>query len=82
MRELNSFEIEFVSGGGGKGGGGGSKPRDGGGAGQPPAGTLERPTRGESVLGQQINDVAGALNSLGHWLGPAIYDVTHGSMAQ
>jgi hypothetical protein len=47
------------------------------GAGGPAAGTLSRPTRGESEYGKMVNDAAGALNSFGSWLGIAIYDMLH-----
>jgi len=43
-----------------------------------PAGTLRRPVADpESELGRQINDIAGALNDFGSWLGSSIYDWTH-----
>jgi hypothetical protein len=42
------------------------------------AGTLKRPVENpESELGKQINDIAGALNDLGRYLGGKIYDWTH-----
>lgn len=39
--------------------------------------SLARPTRGESELGRQINDIAGMLNEFGGWLGRSIYDWIH-----
>lgn len=37
------------------------------------AGTLARPTAGESEPGRIANDIAGALNAFGGWLGCKIY---------
>jgi hypothetical protein len=39
--------------------------------------SLSRPTRGESELGRQINDIAGMLNDFGGRLGRSFYDWTH-----
>lgn len=86
MRELTVSEMGFVSGCGEKGEGkkegekGGDKGGEkGGDKGKdlPESGTLTRPTRGESDWGERFNDAAGAINSLGSWLGLKIYDVTH-----
>jgi hypothetical protein len=40
--------------------------------------TLQRPIdKPESELGKQINDIAGAINSFGSFLGGKVYDWTH-----
>jgi hypothetical protein len=65
MQLLTHSEIEFVCGAGEK-----SAP-------EPKPGTLERPTRGESEYGRNLNDLFGLLTSFGGWLGRTLYDVTH-----
>lgn len=83
MRELTAIEMGFVSGCGEKGEGkeGSEKAGDSGGdkgkEALPPAGTMSRPTRGESDWGERFNDAAGALNSLGSWIGISIYEAIH-----
>ena len=74
MYELNAFEIICVSGGTKKKE---SEPK--GGTPEPKSGTLTRPTAGESEYGRVFNDIAGALNSFGSWLGCTAYDVINGS---
>lgn len=61
MRELTVKELEFVSGG----------------RVNVSAPSLSKPTRGESELGKQINDIAGMLDALGSWIGISIFDWTH-----
>lgn len=61
MQVLTTCEVDFVS-------GGQSDHYE-----RP--GSLSRPTRGESEWGKRFNDVAGALNSFGGWLGRTIYDL-------
>jgi hypothetical protein len=51
------------------------------GAGKAESGTLSRPTRGESEYGRMVNDIAGALNIFGGWLGCKVWDWTHGSLS-
>lgn len=63
MYELKTFEIDFINGGAGKA--------------QPKAGSLARPSNGESERGKQVNDLAFALDALGSWIGIKVYDLTH-----
>lgn len=65
MQALTFSEIEFIC-------GAGDKPKA-----EPKPGTLERPTRGESEYGRNLNDLFGMLTSFGGWIGRTLYDVTH-----
>ncbi len=63
MRELMLSEIECISGGGKEA--------------EVESGTLAKPFRGDSEKGKWGNDIAGALNALGGWIGRSIWDMTH-----
>ena len=63
MYELNAFEIDSVNGGAGKA--------------QPKAGSLARPSKGESERGKEFNDIAFALDAFGSWVGITVYDLLH-----
>lgn len=70
MYELNTLDLELINGGAGK-----SQPKKD--KSSPEAGTLARPSNGESEDGKRLNDLAFALDAFGSWLGIKVYDMLH-----